>query len=156
MENGNVVDYRTDPKVRARIDKAVVYLNEHAQDLAHRPDGTFSLDGNDDIVVHLQSYDSLDYGKINYESHHDHIDLHYLLSGQEYVRWWDTGSVEPNTMYDEERDIIFYPHPDHHNRVLLTANHYVLVYPEDMHAPRGMVGDSAEPVHKVVVKISVL
>ncbi|MDF7641027.1 YhcH/YjgK/YiaL family protein [Bifidobacterium sp. ESL0784] len=155
MENGNALDYRVDPKVRARIDKAIAYLNAHAMELSGKADETYSLDGTDDIVVHLQSYDSMDYQTISYESHRDHIDLHYLLSGQEYVRWWDTGSVEPNTEYNADNDIVFYPHPDHHNRVLLTPGHYVLVYPEDMHAPRGMVGDTAEPVHKVVVKISV-
>lgn len=154
MENGNAKSYRTDPKVRARIDKTIAYLISHESELAAKPDGSYPLD--DSIVLLLQSYDTADYDKISYESHYDHIDLHYMLSGEEYVRWWDTGTVEPNTEYNKENDIVFYPHPEHHNRALLTDHHYVLVYPEDMHAARGMVDGKPQHVHKIVVKISVL
>lgn len=154
MENGKGALYRNDLKVRARIDKAIEYLTDHEDELLAKPVGKYPL--TDDIEIRVQSYDTRDYETMSYETHRDHIDLHYMLSGQEFVRWWDKGTVEPNTQYDETEDIIFYPHPPLHNRALLTAHHYVLVYPEDMHAAHGNVDGKVSHNHKVVVKISVL
>lgn len=154
MENGKGLAYRHDPKVRARIDTAIAYLTTHEEELLAKPVGKYPLE--EGIEVRVQSYDSRPYEGMSYETHRDHIDLHYMLQGQEYVRWWDKGSVEPNTEYDEVEDIIFYPHPPRHNRALLTDHHYVLVYPEDMHAAHGMVDGKVSHNHKVVVKISVL
>lgn len=153
MEQGLGPIYHANPLVQKRIATAIDYLRTHEQELLEKPVGKYPLE--DGIEIRVQSYDSREYETMSYETHRDHLDLHYMLQGQEYVRWWDAGSVEPNTEYDAKEDIIYYPHPPKHNRVLLTDHHYVILFPEDMHAAHGMVDGKVSHNHKVVVKIEV-
>lgn len=151
MEQGLGRNYVNDLKVQERIEKAIHYLTDHEKELLEQPVSNFVLEKG--IEIRIQNYNSRDYEAMNYETHDKHIDIHYMLEGQEYLRWWDKETVEPISEYDENEDIIFYPHPKKHNRVLLTPHHYVVFYPEDVHAAHGTVDQKVTNNHKIVVKI---
>lgn len=153
MEQGLGKLYQRDELVQGRIKLAIDYLSTHEEELLAKPVGKYPI--AEGVEVRVQSYDSREYAPMSYETHRDHLDIHYMLEGEEYMRWWDKETVTPNTEYDETEDIIFYPHPAQHNRVKLTPHHYIIFYPEDVHAAHGMVDGKVSHNHKVVVKIAI-
>lgn len=57
--------------------------------------------------------------------------------------------------YDAERDLIFYQKPAQSGFVVLKADDFAIVPPEDAHAPRRQATSCGCPVKEIVVKIKV-
>jgi YhcH/YjgK/YiaL family protein len=89
-----------------------------------------------------------------FEAHKKYIDLQYIVSGIEKIRWAKLDSVDMvEEKYSTGGDIAFYEG----NSMLdftLTKNTFLLLYPSDAHLP-GLSADKDVNVRKIVFKIAV-
>lgn len=155
MEFGLSKNYFQTEKISQRIKLALDWLDARTtEQLLSEPIGPKVI--ADGVELRFQSYDSRPYDdKMNYETHKDHIDIHYMITGREYCRFADAGDVEPRSEYDAKEDIQYFGHPKEHGRVLLTDRHYAIFYPSDLHAAHGQVDGEPEHNRKLCVKIDI-
>ena len=88
------------------------------------------------------------------EEHRQYVDVQAMLLGEEIIDWFPTDSLTVDTPYDESKDDELYkrPHPGS-VPVSLRPGDFVVLFPQDAHMPCLRIGDTPEPVTKVVVKI---
>ena len=86
-----------------------------------------------------------------FEVHHKYADIFYVIKGQEDVYF--TSSKELNTLEDYiEKDDIVHGNVNTYQKISLKKGDYIIVFPEDAHAPgRG----NGETLEKLVVKVKV-
>lgn len=119
-------------------------------DLAQLSVGKHTLRGNE--VFALVS-DAVGFGgkeQARLESHQRYLDIQVVVAGTDVMGWRNQAAChEVTEPYAPERDVVFYG-----DRPLVwlavPAQHFVVFYPEDAHAPLA----TAEMVRKVVFKIA--
>jgi len=84
-----------------------------------------------------------------FECHNKHIDIQVCINGVEEFGWKPREKcVTPNGGYNEEKDVqLYHDKPD--SFFQLTNGQFVILFPEDVHAP--MIG-TAE-IRKLVIKV---
>lgn len=122
-------------------------------DFASMADGTYPMDGpegSNDVRALVQRYTTKLAPEGRWEAHRKHIDLQFVLTGEEHVGVVPIGRLvaEP---YDAEKDIMWLTGEG--DRVTLRPGEFVLLWPEDAHMP-AMAIDTPMPVLKVVIKIA--
>lgn len=84
------------------------------------------------------------------EAHESYIDIQILLEGRERIGWLPRAKcLSPRAPYDESKDIIFY-HDQPTSYVDLLPGDFVILFPQDGHAP--FIGDGS-PISKLIVKV---
>lgn len=117
-------------------------------DFSQLPDGRVDIDG-ENVFANLMTCQTKESNDTP-EAHRRYIDIQYLIEGEELV------AVGPLEMMNEEAearpdgDIWFYHGPL--CPVAIGKGRFVVVFPEDAHAPSIAVGQPA-PVRKCVVKV---
>lgn len=92
---------------------------------------------------------------IKFEAHKKHIDIQFLIEGEEKVYVTETGGLIENIEYNEEKDVVFYDTPKKElNTVFLTKGKFVVLYPDDAHSPCILI-DAPKNVKKAIVKIRI-
>ncbi len=87
------------------------------------------------------------------EFHARHIDVQYLLSGEEALGFLPGNpSLVPCDDFLKERDIAFVPAQLNETRIVLTPGMYAVFFPGELHRPCRAVNQSM-PIKKVVIKI---
>jgi len=85
------------------------------------------------------------------EAHRRYIDIQYLASGTEEMGWRPTAECEKLTdPYIAERDIMFFGDQPQ-AWIWLPVGKFMILYPEDAHAPLAATGDNVKAVIKVEV-----
>jgi biofilm protein TabA len=84
-----------------------------------------------------------------FECHNKHIDIQVCINGVETFGWKPRENCNlPNGGYNEAKDVQLYTDtPDTYFQ--LTNGQFVILFPEDVHAP--MIGDAE--IKKVVIKV---
>ncbi len=123
-------------------------------DFAAMPDGTYPSagpEGGNDVRALVQRYTTKLAHEGRWEAHRTHIDLQFVLTGEEHVGVVPISRLvaEP---YDAEKDIMWLAGEG--DRVTLRPGEFMLLWPEDAHMP-AMAIDTPLPVLKVVIKIAV-
>lgn len=154
MEFGNSKDHKYNAVIQERIQIALDWLDARStEELLAEPIGNKEI--AEGVELRFQSYDTREYATMNYETHREHIDIHYMIKGAEWVRWADAGTADPVSEYDPEVEIQFFGHPKTpHGKALLTDRHYAIFYPADLHAAHGVVDGKVSHNRKLCVKIS--
>ncbi len=83
------------------------------------------------------------------ESHQRYLDIQVVLAGTDVMGWQQLAACQQiSEPYSPERDVVFYSDQP---LVWFTvpAQHFVIFYPEDTHAPLA----TAEKIRKIVFKI---
>ncbi len=110
--------------------------------------GTVELDGRNTYAT-IATQPGKTRGDALLESHRKYIDVHYCLEGEEEVGWRPVEQCEGiRDPYDAEKDITTYDDKPA-SWLTLKPGTFVVLFPEDAHAP--LV--SAGPIKKVVVKV---
>ena len=117
-------------------------------DFASMPDGTYSLDGTE-VRALVQRYTTKPAHELRWEAHRKHIDLQFVLTGEEHIGVVPIGRLAADP-YDDEKDIMWLDGDG--DRVTLRPGDFVLLWPEDAHMPARAI-DTPMPVLKVVIKI---
>lgn len=135
--------------LNGRFQQLFTFLKE--QDLSALPVGKYKLDG-DNLIVNVQSYDTTPASK--YETHRNYFDLQMVVEGEERFCVAPAGQLTPNTEYNPVKDVTFYQWTDEPTvDVTLQAGDYIIVAPEEAHAPHLMTKAGPGPVKKIVAKI---
>jgi YhcH/YjgK/YiaL family protein len=112
--------------------------------------GRRELDG-DRVVALYQVYRTRDPAAVSYEAHRRHVDLQFVVRGEERLRLARPGTGRSTGAYDPDRDVEFFEGLGW-QELALTAGAVVILYPEDLHAP-GLHPGHEVTVVKAVVKV---
>jgi YhcH/YjgK/YiaL family protein len=84
-----------------------------------------------------------------FECHDQHIDVQFCISGIEKFGWKPRNTcLLPRGEYSSEKDVLFYnDKPDMF--FTLKENQFVILYPEDVHAPMISIGKIRKLIFKV-------
>lgn len=117
-------------------------------------DGTYEIDGKR-VFAMIQSYRTKQQTEeMMFEAHKKYIDLQYIVSGIEKIRWAKLDKVDlVEEKYSSGGDIAFYE-GDAMLDFTLTKGTFLLLYPQDAHLP-GLSADKDVNVRKIVFKIEV-
>ena len=122
------------------------YVKTH--DLLNAPLGRIELDG-DNLFINNVNPECVAPDKQVLELHHDYIDVHILLEGAETIGWKALEDLENEVKaYSKEEECALYSdRPTTY--VNLLPGQFVIVYPEDPHAP--VIGHGK--IRKLIAKI---
>ncbi|MDI2113396.1 YhcH/YjgK/YiaL family protein [Commensalibacter nepenthis] len=100
-----------------------------------------------DTVTHLKE-------ESKPESHQKYIDIHYLISGTEYIGVSiDTKNNPIYRPFASGKDIQFYESVEHENFIKLFPGSFVILFPLDIHRPCCCLQEPVS-IRKVIVKIA--
>ena len=122
------------------------YVKSH--DLLHTPMGKIVLDG-DKLFINNVNPECLSEEKQVLEVHRRYIDVHILLEGKERVGWRNTDDCKDVAdPYDEAGDFAtFFDKPTTY--IDMMPNDFLIVFPEDAHAP--IIGSGR--IRKAIAKV---
>ncbi len=131
-----------------RLGQAFAFLRQ--KDLLKLVPGRLAIEG-DAVFALVQDYHSKPLSEIAWEAHRRHIDVQYLVAGQELI---GHGHIRRFTVEQEqpERDLVALAGSG--QLFKLESGQFAIFWPHDAHAP-GLAIDTPGPVRKVVVKIEV-
>lgn len=117
------------------------------------PDGSYEIDG-ERVFANVQSYRTAPQTeKSRFEAHRKYIDVQYIVSGIEKIKWAPLPSLkEVEEQYSKGGDIAFYTGASKADFVL-TAGAFLLLFPQDAHMP-GLSAEKDAFVRKIVFKIA--
>lgn len=119
------------------------------EDLQQFPVGKYEIDGERIYATVAKEPGRRSEGAL-LESHEKYIDIQLVLAGTDTMGWKPRSLCsEPTHEYDPQADIQFFAdRPD--AWVAVVGGAFAVFFPQDAHMPL----ISAEPIHKVVVKIA--
>lgn len=137
-----------------RLSRAFDWLR--STDLATiAPDQKVVIDG-DRVYAQGQSYETIDPADGRFEAHRNYIDIQIMVSGTEVMYWTPLADLPvAKTPYSYERDVVFFEEPSFVVPLTLRAGDFAVFFPSDGHKPKCRHNNTAEKVHKIVVKIAV-
>ena len=119
-------------------------------DLLHAELGRIEIQG-DDLFINNVNPECVPSDKQVLEVHHDYIDVHILLEGVETIGWKAIEDVAHEVKpYEEEGDCALYSDVPS-TFVTLHPGQFMIVYPEDPHAP--VIGEGK--IRKLIAKVRV-
>ncbi|BEG99491.1 YhcH/YjgK/YiaL family protein [Bacteroides sedimenti] len=122
------------------------YVKSH--DLLHAELGRIEIDG-DNLFINNVNPECVASDKQVLELHHDYIDVHILLEGKETIGWKATEDLsEEVKSYQKEGDCALYSDKPT-TYVNIKPEEFVIVYPEDAHAP--VIGEGK--IRKLIAKV---
>lgn len=122
------------------------YVKTH--DLLHTELGRIEVDGDDLFIMNINP-ECVAADKQVLEVHRTYIDVHILLEGSESIGWMALEDVLHEVKsYDDEGDCALYEDTPT-SWVDLQPGQFVIVYPEDAHAP--VVG--CGKIRKLIAKV---
>lgn len=118
------------------------------------PDGAYEIDG-ERVFANVQTYRTKQQDENSrFEAHKKYIDVQYVVSGIEKIRWAKLENVvETEERYSKGQDIAFYT-GDAKMDFVLTKGAFLLLYPQDAHMP-GLSAEKDVIARKIVFKIAV-
>lgn len=122
------------------------YVKTH--DLLHTELGRIEVDGDDVFIMNINP-ECVAADKQVLEAHRTYIDVHILLEGSETIGWMALEDVSHEVKtYDNEGDCALYKDTPT-SWIDLQPGQFMIVYPEDAHAP--VVG--CGKIRKLIAKV---
>ena len=146
MIYGNIAYADRYASLHPLLPQLFAYVKSH--DLLHTPMGKIVLDG-DKLFINNVNPECLAQEKQVLEVHRRYIDVHILLEGKERVGWRNTDDCkELAHPYDEAGDFAtFFDKPTTY--IDMMPNDFLIVFPEDAHAP--IIGSGK--IRKAIAKV---
>ena len=105
----------------------------------------------EDMFAAVQEYDPVDREAARFESHREHVDLQYTISGTEGIDWCPRIGLEPDGAF--ANDVQFWLPPTASFVTLIQSpGRFSVFYPSDAHRPKVDVGGGR--VRKLVIKVN--
>ena len=116
------------------------------------PAGKHVIDG-DNLFAIVQEYETMDSANEKMEAHLKHIDVQYMIQGEELVGHALLNGQQPSVAYDAANDFMLFGEAPSFFTVM-AAGTFMIFYPADLHMPCIKTGEPAM-VKKVVVKVKI-
>lgn len=129
------------------IPEAFDFLNQPG--LADLADGTYEISG-DRVFAIVQHNQGRKVSEGQLEGHRKHLDIQFVISGNESMGWHPRAGLPHAMEYDDSRDLEFFEGKPQ-SIVRVPPNSFTIFLPNDAHLP--LIGEG--PIHKVVVKVVV-
>ena len=123
------------------------------------PDGKYIWDQEhpDELFANVQTYQSKNFEDGHFESHKKYADLQYVISGEEflYVPGASFASLREKVPYSVEKDcaLQFLLPEQECSRFLLKPETFVVLFPNEAHAPGIATHHGKTEIRKIVIKI---
>ena len=138
--------------VHPLFEKAFAYIN--GVNLATTAPGIHKVDG-DNIRSIFSNNNGVTVAAsiLEFECHNQHIDIQLCIKGKERFGWKPrTSCTSPKGDYNFEKDVLLYDDkPDTYFE--LTGGQFVILFPEDVHAP--MIAADESTIQKLVIKVKI-
>jgi biofilm protein TabA len=119
-------------------------------DLLQLEGGRHEIDG-DRVFALINRDPGRGHAGARLEAHRKYIDIQYLVEGSEEMGWRPTAECQLLTEpYIDARDIMFFGDAPL-CWIELPVGKFMILYPEDAHAPLASTGDNVKAVIKVAV-----
>lgn len=118
------------------------------------PVGKYELDGKA-LYAMVQEYNTKLTADAKFEGHRNYIDIQFMVSGAEVMKWADIAKMTENVPYNSEKDCQFYAPNEDAAVAAVEAGEYAIFFPHDIHMPCVSLNDTPAPAKKVVVKVKV-
>jgi YhcH/YjgK/YiaL family protein len=134
-----------------RFARAFAFLRSIRTDT---PVGRHEIDG-EEIYALVQRHSTRPVAEKKLEVHRRYIDIQFIVRGREIIAWTPLATLgEPSMAFDAKVDAALYPYPPAAIPVGVLPGQFMILFPEDAHAP-SCVWEEAAEVLKVVVKVQV-
>lgn len=121
------------------------------KDLINKPNGKYDLE--DGVFALVQSYDTMPEKDGRWESHKEHIDVQFIVSGDELVLTTNKDNLTLDEDKLKENDALYYKKfYEPVTKLHLTTGDVCVFFAEDAHEPCLNL-DGTKAIKKVVVKI---
>lgn len=139
--------------MNAKFERALDFLRREGW--RGQPEGRIEIDGAR-VFALLQAYETKRVtDSVDFEGHHQYIDIQQVLEGQEIIYWTNAARLAPTIAYDQAKDIWFsHAATDGATRLVLSRQCLAVFFPEDAHATRLAIAQPA-PIKKVIIKVAV-
>ena len=105
----------------------------------------------DDAYIMVSEYETNPVNEERrFETHREYIDIQLLLEGREVIGFAKREDLDVTDEYRPDYEL--YGMIDDFDRVVLEKGKFVVIYPNEPHAP-GLAAGAPERVKKVVVKV---
>ena len=134
-----------------RLARAFAFLKQVGPDVAI---GRHEIAG-DEVFALVQRYQTRPVDGMQLEAHRRYIDVQYLVSGREVIHWAPLRELAHVTQpYDATKDAGLFALSPGTVPVPLRSGQFMILFPDDAHAPC-CCADAPSEVVKVVVKVEV-
>ena len=116
--------------------------------------GRIPIDG-DNVYVRVIECETIPFKDAKFEAHNKYIDIHYAAFNKEIIWCIDREKISPTDEYNGEKDVLhgIPKNLEDVSSVVLSRGDLAILYPSDVHAPRGLEGPS-KLIRKIVIKVA--
>ena len=134
------------PGITTALEKMAAYTPDNY------PGGKVEIDG-DKLFLLLNTYETRDPAVSQFEAHQKYIDVMYMVEGEEIIYVKPTDCLQAVTKeYDPAIDALLAKLDDDAIPVRLTAGTFVVLFPQDAHAP-ACFDTAPQTVKKIIGKV---
>lgn len=134
------------------IDRVLQEMQAYTPD--NYPGGRVELDGSN-LFMLLNSYETHGLDTAFTEAHRQYIDVFYMVEGEEIIYVKPTAQLKNVTAeYSAEKDCLLADVDEDMIPVRLTAGSFVILFPQDAHAPACHPGNPCK-VKKIIGKVCI-
>jgi YhcH/YjgK/YiaL family protein len=108
----------------------------------------------DGVFARIMAYDTRLPQGATLEAHDRYVDIQMSLDGAERIAWYPRAKLGRKVQVDEEKDFTTFEYPGVATAYCDNyAGVFTVLFPDDAHMAQLQLGDSPQPVKKVVVKV---
>lgn len=139
--------------INESITKALESVKQFTPD--NYPEGRIDIDG-DDLFLLLNTYETQDKDSAVLEAHRKYIDVMYMVEGSETIYVKPTSELKNITQeYDEECEALLAELDSDVTAVRLEKGCFVVLFPQDAHAPACYADGEKSSVKKIIAKVCI-
>lgn len=138
-------------KAEDKFYRAIKYATEFN---LSKPDGNYKVEG-ENIIAKVQSYNTSPAEQRKFENHKLYVDIQIMRIGSERQDVVINEELEPLGPYQLQDDVTKYKGTDVFSSVVLHPGQFVVYFPDDIHRPNCMIGESPMEVRKICMKVRI-
>jgi biofilm protein TabA len=149
----NLKNVMTQVNLNTNIKLGIDFLMN--MNLAKCDPGRISIDG-DNVFVRVIDCETIPFEDAKFEAHNKYIDIHYVSFEREIIWCLDRERIHQTDQYDIEKDVLhgIPKKPEDVSKLVLSRGDLAILYPSDVHAPKGLEGPS-KMIRKIVIKVAI-
>ena len=136
------------PKIVRLLEKASQYNSNNY------PEGKLDID--ESMFIMFADYETTPIEEAEFEGHRKYIDVMYMVEGEETIYVNNIDRITEFSMeYKEADDAFLAPFNEEATAVNIKAGEFVILFPNDAHAPGCQTAKGSQRVKKIIGKVLV-